>query len=389
MAFAALWHLIVYCPLAHWVWNPTGWMFQWGVLDFAGGTVVETASGVTAFVLAFWLGKTPNIAHPLSSFIHPGEPNLWGPTLPHNVPYVLLGAGLLWFGWFGFNAGSALTAGHLAGRALVNTHLAAAVGLGAWNVLEILLGSEEGYGKGKATSVGAASGLIVGLVAITPACGYVTAMWAMFIALFTTPIVYIGLKAIKASGVDDRLDVLGFHGISGMCGTALTGLFASKSAGAPVDGAFYGGGGTLFSKQLAAITVTIVLCTIGTTLIFWFLTLIAALLRTDLRVPREHQKDIDASQHGEKAYFTAVQSLQGVNHRVPPVTTTGVVNTGQGDNNSNNSLSTHSAAVSMMTKNNTENNSSTNNGGGSGSGGSQGTTGGNRLPSLDTVTSPV
>jgi Amt family ammonium transporter len=308
MAFAAIWHIIVYCPLAHWVWAPDGWLYTWGLLDFAGGTVIETASGVSAFVLAFWLGKLRGWH--ASPFSGPGPHHGPSPVTPHNVPYVLLGCGLLWFGWFGFNSGSAISSGHLAGRALVNTHLAAAVGLGAWNLLEIIVGSEEGYFKGKATSVGAASGVIVGLVAITPACGYVPPMWAMFIAAFTTPVVFLGLKAIKASGVDDRLDVLGFHGISGMVGTALTGLFASKDAGSPTDGAFYGGGGELFSKQLAGITVAITLSSVGTTVIFWFLAGVAKLMGTDMRIPPEHARDVDASQHGEKAYFTAVQSLR-------------------------------------------------------------------------------
>jgi Amt family ammonium transporter len=312
MAFAALWHILVYCPLAHWVWAPDGWLFTWGVLDFAGGTVVETASGVSAFVLAFWLGRRRRVgilspadlsrAHPLSA-----APT---PIQPHNIPYILLGAALLWFGWFGFNSGSAISSGVLASKALINTHLAAAVALGTWNLLEIIAGGEEGLMTGKATSVGAASGAIVGLVAITPGCGFVSPMWAMFIALFTTPCAYFGLKAVKNSGVDDRLDVLGFHGISGMVGTALIGLFASVEAGAPVNGAFFGGGGALLSKQLAAISVTILLCTVMTTAIFWFLEGVAIFLKTDMRIAPEHAKDVDASQHGEKAYYTALLALQ-------------------------------------------------------------------------------
>jgi hypothetical protein len=206
-----------------------------------------------------------------------------------------------------FNAGSALSAGHLAGRALVNTQLAAAMAMFTWSLLEVVVTGEEGYFKGRPTSVGAASGAIVGLVAITPACGYVLPMGAFFIGAFTTLVVFLSLRAIKRfSGVEDTLDVFGFHGIAGMVGTALTGLFASKKALSPSDGAFYGDGGVLFGKQLAAVSATILLCAVGTTAIFWFLRAISLLLRTDMRIPDEHKDNVDASQHGEKAYFRHV-----------------------------------------------------------------------------------
>jgi Amt family ammonium transporter len=356
MAFASLWHLLVYCPLAHWVWAPDGWLFKWGVLDFAGGTVVETASGVSAFILAFWLGRAPRGAT--------RPPFAQAP--PHNVPYILLGASLLWFGWLGFNGGSAISSGFLSGRSLVNTHLAGSVGLGVWNLLEILAGSDEGWFKGKATSVGAASGAIVGLVAITPGCGFVTPMWAMFIALFTCPVVFFGVRAIKASGVDDRLDVLGFHGISGMVGTALVGLFASKDAGSPADGAFYSGGGDLFSKQLAAISVTILLCVVGTTAIFWLLEIFARLIGSDIHIPVEHQKDIDASQHGEKAYFTALQALQRAANAsaAPPADSYETENTKKGVS----SGSAFSEAPSADAKSRPSGNGGSGSGSGSGSG---------------------
>ena len=287
MAFACLWSLFVYCPLAHWVWAPTGWLNELGLLDFAGGTVVETASGVSAFVLAFWLG--PSRKHHTVN--------------PHNVPYILLGAALLWFGWFGFNAGGGLSTTAYGGRLIANTHLAAAMAMITFGALEWAVPANTSHAlfTGKPTSIGAASGAVVGLVAITPACGYVTVMWGIFIGFFAAVCVYFVQRNIKALGVDDRLDVFAFHGVAGLVGTALTGLFASTNADSPVNGAFYGNAGRQFGIQLAGIATTVLLCTVGTTMIYWVLRLAAHLLQDDMRI-HDSVEYIDASIHGERAY---------------------------------------------------------------------------------------
>lgn len=170
LAFAAMWSIFVYCPLAHWVWAPSGWLFQLGLLDFAGGTVVETASGVSAFVLAFWLGPSSK-KHTVN---------------PHNIPYILLGAAILWFGWFGFNAGGGTSSTAYGGRLMLNTHMAASVAMGAWSTLEWALPLNAPFFSGRPTAIGAACGAVVGLVAITPACGYVTIGYGMIIAIVAT-----------------------------------------------------------------------------------------------------------------------------------------------------------------------------------------------------------
>ena len=378
LAFAALWHILVYCPLAHWVWEPSGWLARMGVLDFAGGTVVESASGVSAFVLAYWLGPSPK----------------HHTTNPHNVPYILLGASLLcecgcggaWgraasglglarhvvhpacgprrsstpppprprprplprvgFGWMGFNAGGG-PAGPYGGRLLINTHVSASIAMIAWGVLEWVFPPPPpgapftagwcrtrgscGRGcapplpisasdsacrgpllfTGRPTSIGAACGAVVGLVAITPACGYVTTMWALFIAAFAALAVFFAQRNVKYLGVDDRLDVFAFHGISGMIGTALTGLFASTGADAPVDGAFYGSRtARQFGVQLTAISATVLLCAVGTTAIYFVLTLCTRALGTNMRIAADTE-DIDASQHGEAAYSYREGSVHG------------------------------------------------------------------------------
>ena len=286
MAFVALWSIFVYCPLAHWVWAPSGWLFKLGLLDFAGGTVVESASGVSAFVLAFWLGASPK-RHTVN---------------PHNVPYILLGAAILWFGWFGFNAGGGIASSAYGGRLMANTHMAASMAMMTWGVLEWAFPLDAPFFTGRPTSIGAACGAVVGLVAITPACGYVSIMWGMFIAFTASVAVFFVQRNIKHLGVDDRLDVFSFHGVSGMVGTAMTGLFATKSADSPADGAFYGSRGKQFSIQLAGIATTVLLCSVGTTVIFHVLDQLARALGQDMRIGHAVE-DIDASQHGESAYY--------------------------------------------------------------------------------------
>jgi Amt family ammonium transporter len=290
----------VYCPLAHWIFDPRGWLATYGVMDFAGGMVIHVASGVSAFVLA-WLvgGKFPS---------HP-------PQVPHNVPFVLLGAALLWFGWFGFNAGSAVSAGYQAGLAFTNTQLGAAAALLTWNVMEIVFNnSEKGYFKGRPTAVGSAMGTVAGLVGITPACGWVSPMWAIFIGFFTSMGVFFVPRLMrKFTGVDDVLDCFAVHGVGGMIGAALTGLFANPSyhngayqgvTGAVFKGSFYGQAERL-GIQCAGISVTILVSVVGTGLIYAVLWAIAKALGDTVHIPLELQGNSDASLHGEQAYFGA------------------------------------------------------------------------------------
>lgn len=309
LLFIAMWHIFVYCPLAHYVFFSNGWLFQYGAIDFAGGLVVHTASGISAFVLTFWLGKA-----------HAEAP------LPHNVPYVLLGGAMLWFGWFGFNAGSALAANALAGRAFVNTQFAAAAAMFSWNVYETLFPSpakvaeeltrsERRYvdpasltwlqiiGQGRPTVVGTACGMVTGLVTITPACGYVSTMWSIFIGAFgSLVVIFTPAIARRLTGVDDRLDCFAFHGMGGITGALLTGLFATVSANpGGVDGAFYKNA-PLYGKEIAAILVTVAFAVIGTSIIYWVLWGLAKAMGTEITIPRDLQANVDASQHGEKAY---------------------------------------------------------------------------------------
>jgi Amt family ammonium transporter len=295
MLFVALWHLLVYCPLAHWIFFYDGWLFRDGALDFAGGMVVHTSSGISGLVLAWWLGKSKHRV----------------PHSPHSVPYVLLGAGLLWFGWFGFNAGSALgSTNNAAARALTNTQHSAAMAMLTWGVMEWIFTGDKWF-SGRPTAVGSATGAIIGLVGITPACGYVASEWALFIGFFTVIVCFFAPRFIKTRlGIDDRLDVFACHGLGGIMGSLLTGLFASvEYGGSAINGGFYGDGGVLLGKQIVSILVTVAMSIIMTSLIFWAVQLTAWALKTDVRIPEELQSDVDASQHGEKAYFRAVKPV--------------------------------------------------------------------------------
>jgi Amt family ammonium transporter len=236
VAFAALWAVLVYSPLAHWVWGG-GWLMKLGALDFAGGTVVHIASAAAALAAALVLGKRKGY----------GTEEL----RPHNIPMSVLGAGILWFGWFGFNAGSALASGHLAGSAFLATHLSAAAGLLAWNLAEVLT-------EGKPTVLGAASGAVAGLVGITPAAGFVGPLPALAIGAIVGCLCFFGLRIKTRFGFDDALDVVGVHGVGGMTGALLTGVFASlavNSAGA--NGLLSGGGFALLGKQFVGVSATI------------------------------------------------------------------------------------------------------------------------------------
>ena len=230
VAFAALWAVLVYAPLAHWVFAPSGWLASLGVLDFAGGLVVEVNAGAAALALALVAGRRLG---------WPGEA-----MPPHNLPLTMLGAGLLWFGWFGFNAGSALAANGLAAQALVNTHFAAVGGLIAWIGIERLR-------TGSATSLGAVSGGVAGLVAITPACGFLDTGPSLLLGLLAGGASFFAVQFKHRLGYDDSLDVVGVHFVGGVVGTLFLGLFASSAVNAVVtsEGLLLGGGPAQLGRQ--------------------------------------------------------------------------------------------------------------------------------------------
>ena len=277
LAFGVIWTTIIYDPLAHWVWGDGGWLRKLGALDFAGGTVVHISAGTTAVVLALFLGPRRDFKRI--------------PNVPHNVPFALLGAGLLWFGWFGFNAGSALAADGIAANALVTTHSAAAAGMITWLVLELVKG-------GRATAVGAATGAVVGLVAITPAAGFVTPLSAILMGALAAPFSFFALHYRPKTRLDDTLDVFACHGVAGIMGAVLTGVFASKSVNpAGADGLLHGNPG-LIGVQVLAVVATIAFAALASTLILFALQAVMP-----LRVPVEVEvQGIDLAEHGEEAY---------------------------------------------------------------------------------------
>jgi Amt family ammonium transporter len=287
LAFILLWSTLVYAPLAHWVWGSGGWLQKLGALDFAGGTVVHVSAGVSALVAAWFLGPRRDFKRmPLS---------------PHNVPMVLIGAGLLWFGWFGFNAGSALAANGIAALAFVNTNAAAASAVLTWSVL-------DSWRTGKMTAVGAATGAVVGLVGITPAAGYVSAPAALAIGVLCAVISYFAIQRRSRSRLDDSLDVFSCHGLAGIAGALLTGVFASRVANpAGNDGALFGNPGQLL-VQVYAVLAAVVAASIGTIAI---LALIRATLGTRARVADE-LIGLDLSEHGEEAYFGGEAGMGGI-----------------------------------------------------------------------------
>ena len=277
--FTTIWSLIVYYPLAHMVWGG-GLLFKMGAIDFAGGNVVHISSGVSALLLCILLGKRKNFG--MASY-H-----------PHNVPFVFLGAALLWFGWFGFNAGSALSSNELAIHAFMTTNTSAAAGMLSWMLIEKLK-------NGKPTLVGSSTGLVIGLVAITPGAGFVPIWSAIIIGALVSPISFIFISKIKPKlKYDDALDVFGCHGVGGIWGSLATGLFTQKSINpaAQWDGLFFGET-TLFLRQLEAVGITIVFAVAGTLIAAG----IASLATKGLKVSkREEDTGLDISQHGEIAY---------------------------------------------------------------------------------------
>jgi Amt family ammonium transporter len=277
--FLAIWMVLVYLPVAHWVWGG-GWLSKLGALDFAGGTVVHITAGVSVLAAAIVLGKR------ISAQGGSGEH-------PHNIPMVVLGGGLLWMGWFGFNGGSALTSGGLASQAFANTHIAAALAAITWGLVSWIH-------QGRPGVLGLISGGIAGLVAITPAAGFVDTTGALAIGMGAGVICYGGILARKRLGFDDSLDVWGVHGIGGTFGAIATGLFATSSVNSLVtnQGLFYGGGVTLLTAQLIAVAVVWVLA-FGVT--FIVLKILGKI--TPLRMTKDEERiGADIIQHGESAY---------------------------------------------------------------------------------------
>ena len=277
LTFMLLWATFIYDPLAHWVWGVKGWLRELGALDFAGGTVVHISSGVSALAAALIIGKRRGYGRE--------------PMPPHNLPFTVIGASLLWVGWFGFNAGSALGAGGLATSAFVVTHTATASAALAWMFTEWIT-------RGHPTILGAASGAVAGLVAITPASGFVGPIPSIIIGAVAGFLCYTACNLKTKLGYDDSLDVVGVHGVGGTWGALATGLFASKAINAAgADGLFYGNPGQM-KAQLIAVVATWVLAFAGTAII---LKLLDATM--GLRVSEQEEiQGLDLSQHSESAY---------------------------------------------------------------------------------------
>jgi Amt family ammonium transporter len=273
LLFSILWVSLVYVPVAHWVWG-NGFLAKFGALDFAGGTVVHINAGIAGLVGALILGKRKDTA-----------------LIPSNLPMVVIGTGLLWFGWFGFNAGSAVASNALASVAWLNTNIATAVAALSWMFVEWL------HAK-KPTVLGLASGAIAGLVAITPAAGFVNVIGAIIIGLVAGVVPYFAVAVLKHKlGYDDALDVFGIHGVAGILGAILTGVFADPSINEAGKGLLYGNPGQVLIQALSVV-LTIVYSAIAT-----FVILMVAKALTGLRVSHEEEiTGIDSSQHREKAY---------------------------------------------------------------------------------------
>ena len=278
VTFISLWALLVYSPVAHWVWAG-GWLGKMGALDFAGGTVVHVNAAVAALAAVICVGKRRE--YPSSSL------------LPHNVPFVLLGAGLLWFGWFGFNAGSALGATPVAALAFSTTMLAPAGTLVVWTFLDIIR-------SGKPTAVGAATAIVVGLGAITPAAGFVSPMNGLILGAIAAVPSYLMLVLRAKTSLDDSLDVIAAHGVGGTVGALLTGVFAQKSINGLADGALFGNPGQLMIQGTAILSV-IVFSFVVSFILLKLIGLVIPLRATD----PEEVEGLDISQHGEEAYLHA------------------------------------------------------------------------------------
>ena len=277
--FVAIWSVIVYYPLAHMVWGQGGLLAELGSVDFAGGDVVHISSGITALVLAIILGKRKGYERATYRI--------------HNIPFVVLGATILWFGWFGFNAGSALKADGLAAHAFMTSAIASASALLSWMFLDVI-------NDKKTTLVGASTGLVIGLVAITPGAGFVPIWSSFIIGALVSPICYYGVILIKKKlKIDDALDAFGCHGIGGIWGGIATGIFGKSSINpvAKWDGLIYGEW-RLFIAQIEGILITIAIAVVGTLICVAIVRIFTPLRVTD----REEKIGLDISQHGESAY---------------------------------------------------------------------------------------
>jgi Amt family ammonium transporter len=275
LIFITLWSILVYAPIAHWVWGG-GWLGKLGALDFAGGTVVHINAAAAAFVVALVLGARKDYARTA--------------IMPQNVPFTLLGAGLLWFGWFGFNGGSALGANQSAALAFANTMFAPMATLVVWSLLDLTR-------TGKTTAIGAATAIVVGLVAITPAAGFVSPLSAIAIGGIAAAPSYYALLWRARTRLDDSLDVVAAHGVGGIIGALLTGVLAERSWNGVADGALFGNGRQLL-VQLAAVAATIAYSAIATLVILKVIAFASTLRAT----AREEGIGLDVTQHGEEAY---------------------------------------------------------------------------------------
>jgi len=276
LIFIIFWLTLVYIPICHMVWGSGGWFRSMGLLDFAGGTVVEINCGVAGLISALFLGKRLGLTRP---------------TL-HNIPFVVLGGGLLWFGWLGFNAGSALAANGIAANAFLTTNIAAAAAGLSWAAI-------EWFSTGKPTMFGTISGVIAGLVSITPACGFVDPMAAMFIGFIAGGISYIAVSIVKQKfGYDDSLDAFGVHGIGGFWGVIATGIFATTAVNPSGADGLLSGNTAQFKIQLLAASVTVVYCASVTAVICFVVDKIIG-----MRVrPEDEIMGLDLTQHHERAY---------------------------------------------------------------------------------------
>ncbi len=276
LVFTLLWATFIYDPLAHWVWGSGGWLGELGALDFAGGTVVHISSGISALVASVMVGRRLSYGHA---------------TPPHNLPFTVLGASLLWVGWFGFNAGSALAASGLAVSAFVVTNTAGAAAALGWTAAEWIV-------KGKPTVLGAATGAVAGLVAITPAAGFVGPVSALAIGAVAGGLCYSACEFKARLGYDDALDVVGVHGVGGVWGALATGLFASTAINPDGANGLFFGNPELLWKQFIAVGATVAFAGIGTAVILTILKPIMGLRVT----AEEEEMGLDMSQHSESAY---------------------------------------------------------------------------------------
>jgi Amt family ammonium transporter len=277
VVFVSLWIVLIYGPVAHWVFSPEGWLFKKGAEDFAGGTVVHANAGAAGVAMAIVLGKRRG---------WPREQ-----MRPHNVPFVLLGAGLLWFGWFGFNAGSALSAGQLAGYAFINTNTATAAALLAWIAVEKLR-------DGHPTTLGAASGAVAGLVAITPAAGFVSPMGSIVVGVVAGAVCCLCTTLKFKFGLDDALDVGAVHLVGGVLGALLIGFVGTKATGIGADGLFYGGGWHLLKLQLIAVACAVGYSFVGSLILGKVVDKVIGLKLTD----EQQVEGMDSVLHAETAY---------------------------------------------------------------------------------------